>query len=150
MITHLEPNQLRRAADLQERILELQVELTDILGAPATQEEAPEQPKRRKFSAAAKAKMRKAQKERWAKIKGETATEAPAPKNGRKKRTMSAAGRAAISAAAKARWAKLRGEKAPEAEKKGKKRFSAATRKLMAANMKARWAAKRAAGKRSL
>jgi hypothetical protein len=150
MITNLEPKQLRRAADLQERILELQDELTDILGAAEPLAEAPEQPKKRKFSAAARAKMRKAQKERWARIKGETATEAPAAKNGRK-RTMSAAGRAAISAAAKARWAKLRGEKAPaKTEKKGKKRFSAATRKLMAANMKARWAAKKAAGKKSL
>jgi hypothetical protein len=151
MITQLEPKQLRRAADLQERILELQVELTDILGAPATQAEAPEQPKRRKFSAAAKAKMRKAQKERWAKIKGETATEAPAPKNGRKKRTMSAAARAAVSAAQKARWAKLRGEKAPaKAEKKGKRNISAAVRKARSERMKAMWAKRRAQGKKSL
>jgi cell division septum initiation protein DivIVA len=60
---------------------------------------------KRAFSEAAKAKMRAAQRARWAKLKG-SATAAPAaPK---KKRKMSAAGRAAIVAAAKARWARVK------------------------------------------
>jgi len=68
---------------------------------------------KRKFSAATKAKMRTAQKARWAKIKGKAATTktpavAPAPK---KKRKMSAAGRAAIIAATKARWARVKAGK---------------------------------------
>ena len=58
---------------------------------------------RRKMSAAAKAKIRAAQKKRWAKIKGKTAAAKPA----RKKRAgkMSAAGKAAVSARMKAYWA---------------------------------------------
>ena len=60
---------------------------------------------RRKFSEATKAKMRAAQKARWAKIKGKAGS-ATAPV--KKQRKMSAAGRAAIATAAKARWAKAK------------------------------------------
>jgi hypothetical protein len=106
-ITQLSPTVLRQAADLQERIESLQEELGQLLSgevsAPAQPAEAPLE--RRKFSAAAKARMRAAQRARWAKIKGTTASATPEQKP---KRKMSAAGRAAISAAAKARWAKAR------------------------------------------
>jgi hypothetical protein len=72
---------------------------------------------KRTFSAATKAKMAAAQKARWAKLKGKTATpatatatpSAPVPK---KKRKMSAAGKANIRAAVKARWAKVNAAKA--------------------------------------
>jgi hypothetical protein len=104
---NITPTQLRKAADIQEKIQALQEELSQLLGASGPSEPAAtEAPRQRKFSAAARAKMRAAQKARWAKIKGtaQSAKPAPAPK----KRKMSAAGRAAISAAAKARWAKLR------------------------------------------
>jgi hypothetical protein len=136
---NITPTQLRKAADIQEKIQSLQNELNEILGAfgpaetPST--EAPR--KKYKFSAASRARMRAAQKARWAKIKGTAPSAGPAPKKKRKmnaeglaniragvakrmaakggakavqkpKRKMSAAGRAAISAAAKARWAKLR------------------------------------------
>lgn len=73
-------------------------------GSPATTAPASSSG-RRNFSEATKAKMRAAQKARWAKIKGK-AENAMAP--AKKKRKMSAAGRAAIAAAAKARWAKAK------------------------------------------
>jgi len=62
--------------------------------------------KRRKMSAAARAKIGAAQRARWAKQKAKPA----------KKRTMSAAARKAIGAAQKARWAKVRAEKAATAK----------------------------------
>jgi len=103
------PAQLRKAADIQEKIQSLQEELAQLLGGeastPAQATEAPK--KRKKVSAAGRARMKAAQKARWAKIKGTTpATSAKPAQKGKKK--MSAAGRAAISAAAKARWAKAK------------------------------------------
>jgi hypothetical protein len=62
-------------------------------------------PKRRKFSAAARRKMREAQQRRWAAVKGQTKPPAPAAKAGKPKRRLSAAGRKAIIAATKKRWA---------------------------------------------
>ena len=155
MITQLTPKQLRRAADLQETILKLQDELTEILGAAETPAETPEPRKKYKFSAAARAKMRKAQKERWAKIKGETATEAPAKAEKKPRKMVSAAVRKARSERMKAMWAARRMGKvaktAPaKAEKKGKRKLSAAARVAMAAAAKARWAKAKAAGKKSL
>ena len=130
------PTQLRTAADIQERIESLQNELNEILGGEvSTPAQTTEAPKKRKFSAAAKARMRAAQQARWAKIKRAAPSAKPAKKAKRKmsaqglaniragvekrmaaqgkavqkpKRKMSAAGRAAISAAAKARWAKAK------------------------------------------
>jgi hypothetical protein len=106
-LTALSPQQLRRAADIQEHIFKLQDELTALLGSPAevaaTIVEGSKQ--RKKFSAAARARMRQAQQERWAKIKG---VKAPKKLEGKPGRKLSAAGRAAISAAAKERWAKAR------------------------------------------
>ena len=76
-LTELSPSALRKAADLQEQILELKNQLNQLLGEGAIVEtatiETPEALKKRKFSAASIAKMRKAQKERWARIKGTTA-----------------------------------------------------------------------------
>lgn len=70
----LSPAQLRRAADLKERIAQLQSELEELVGAPSEKNSsAPGRPnrKRKKLNAAARAKMAKSQKERWAKIKAE-------------------------------------------------------------------------------
>jgi hypothetical protein len=65
--------------------------------------------RRKKRSAASRAKMAAAQKARWAAKKG-TATAAPkAPKAAKKKRTMSPEARAKIAAAQRARWAKAKG-----------------------------------------
>jgi len=114
-ITNLTPQQLRNAADLQERIEALQEEMNELLGgevsAPSEAAiEAPPGPKngrrKRKFSAAARRKMAAAQRARWAARRGEApAPEQPVetPRAGR-----SAAHRRALSEAMKARWAKLR------------------------------------------
>ena len=75
--------------------------------------------KPRKFSAAARQRMKEAQRRRWAKIRGESGKEKPAPKAAKGKRRLSAAGRAAIIAAAKKRWAAIKAAK--KAPAKGKK-----------------------------
>ena len=136
-ITTLSPTQLRKAADIQEKIQSLQEELGQLLGGEtSTPAQTTEEPKKRRFSAYTRGKMRKAQQARWAKIKetAPSAKPAPAPKKRKMsvqglaniragvakrmaaqgktvqkpKRKFSAAGRAAISAAAKARWAKAK------------------------------------------
>ena len=62
--------------------------------------------KRRKFSAAARRRMREAQQRRWASVRGATKPSAPAAtKAPRRKRRLSEAGRQAIIAATKKRWA---------------------------------------------
>ena len=147
---NITPTQLRKAADLQERIQSLQRELNEILGGSGPAEPAAiDAPKKKwKFSAAARAKMRAAQKARWAKIKG-TASTTPATK---KKGKMSAAGRAAIRAAQKARWEKIRGEsqvastpaKATKAPEK-KRKMTAAWR----AALERAWEARRAKAAKS-
>jgi len=60
-----------------------------------------------KRSAATIAKMKAAQKARWAKKNGTIPAAEPVAKTG-KKRTMSPEGRARIAAAQKARWARLK------------------------------------------
>ena len=71
------------------------------------------QVKKRVLSAAAKAKISKATKARWAKFRAEKETPGNSVVRGTKrveKRVLSAAGRAKISKAAKARWAKIRAQ----------------------------------------
>jgi len=69
--------------------------------------------KRRKFSAAARRRMREAQQRRWAAVRRETAPSGPATtKAPQRKRRLSAAGRKAIIAATKKRWALKRAEAA--------------------------------------
>ena len=69
-IASLSAKQLRRAADIKDKIQSLEKELEQILGSsikPAT----PATPKkRRKMSAAGRARISAAAKARWAKIKG--------------------------------------------------------------------------------
>src|SRR5208283_4663160 len=109
------PKQLRKAANIQEKIQAMESELNSILDG-SDETPAIEVPKK-KFSAYTRAKMRRAQQARWVKIKG------TAPK---KKRKMSAQGLANIQAAQKARWAKMKGT-AP------KKKFTAEGRARLAA-----------------
>jgi hypothetical protein len=97
-LTNLTPKQLRQAADLKERIEALQQKLDGLLGASAA---ARAVPKRKKISAAGIARIRAAQKARWAAIKKSKG--APRPK-----RKVSAAGRARLAALARARWAKVK------------------------------------------
>jgi len=71
--------------------------------------------KKRVMSAAAKAKISKATKARWAKFRAEKDKKALGNSAVRetkqvKRRVLSAAGRAKISRAAKARWAKIRAQ----------------------------------------
>jgi hypothetical protein len=123
-ITNLTPQQLRAAADLQERIQALQEQMNELLGGEVS---APAQ------------------------VAIETPE---GPKNGRRKKRkkVSAEGRANIAAAQRARWAARRGE-APEPEQPleaPRAGRSAAHRKALSEAMKARWAKARRTGKSSL
>jgi len=126
-ITTLTPQQLRKAADLKERLDALQEQLNEILGGEVLAS----------LQAATEAPVK--------------------PKNGRrrKRRKMSPEGRANIRAAQKARRAAERGEAQPETvwaapEATPKKKRSAAWSRALSAAMKARWAKARAAGKTKL
>src|SRR5260221_9775436 len=107
-ITGLSPKQLRRAADIQERVLKFQKELSDLLGGeiPTPAADGARPAKRRRMSAKGRAAIAAAARARWAKKRGaKTATAA-----GKKpKKKMSAAGRRALSLAAKTRWGKSEG-----------------------------------------
>jgi hypothetical protein len=100
-ITTLSPQQLRRAADIQERILSLKKELSQILGAPGPAQDEAAPKKRRRMSRAGRAAIAAAARARWAAIKG---AKAPGASVRKRKRKLSAAGREALSLAAKARW----------------------------------------------
>jgi hypothetical protein len=135
------PTQLRKAADIQEKIQSLQEELNSILGgevsAPTQPAKAPK--KKGKMSAAGRAAIRAAQIARWAKIKG---TAKPAKKA---KKKMSAQGLANIRAGVAKRMAAQ-----GKAVQKPKIKRSAAWRAALAAAAKARWAKVKAAGKSRL
>ena len=85
-------------------------------------------PKRRKFSAATRRRMREAQKRRYAKIKSEAEPPAPAatPEPPKPKRRISAEGMKRILAANKRRWALKRAE---AAKKSAPARTKAAVKK---------------------
>lgn len=72
-IINLTPAQLRKAADLQEQIAKLQSQLSAIEGNKASSPVPAAKLAKRKMSASAIAKIRAAQKARWAKIKAEKA-----------------------------------------------------------------------------
>jgi ABC-type uncharacterized transport system involved in gliding motility auxiliary subunit len=145
---NITPTQLRKAADIKERIDALQNELTQLLGSSGPAETAMiEAPRKYKFSAAARAKMRAAQEARWARIKGTAPSAKPAKKA---KRKMSAQGLANIRAGVAKRMAAQARAGATKPVKKAKKHFSAAARAALAAAAKARWAKVKAAGKSRL
>ena len=104
------PTQLRRAADIQEKIMSLQSELGQLLGSevstPAKPTEAPM--KKSKMSAAGRAAIRAAQKARWAKIRGTSPSAKPAQKP--KKQPVSEAMLKGLARARAARWAKSKGK----------------------------------------
>ena len=91
----------------QKRRIDDQIdELLALLPRGSTPAAATLTRKRKKFSAAARKRMKEAQQRRWAKIRGESAPPAPAtPEPSKPKRKLSKAGRAAIVAALKKRWA---------------------------------------------
>jgi len=71
-ISHLSPAQLRRAASIIERIGKLQKQLNHLHGvkaaAPGAKRGSKPGKKRKKISAAGIARIRAAQKARWAKV----------------------------------------------------------------------------------
>lgn len=108
-LSSLTAKQLRHAADLKEEIESLNQELASILGASAPASAIA--PKKRKVSAAARARMAASQKARWAKInaaKPASRSVTPVATSPIKKRKMSATAKAKLSASAKARWAKAK------------------------------------------
>jgi hypothetical protein len=116
-VTNLSPAQLRKAADLKERIDSLSSELSSILGGAVSLNPQPLPPKvgrggRRQMSAAGRARIAAAARVRWAKVRGDkggsSESQGSAAASGKPRRQMSAAGRARIAAAAKARWAKAK------------------------------------------
>lgn len=104
-IINLTPQQLRRAADVQDKIASLQKQLHQILGSPATdQNGAPAKKHRRRMSAAARAKIAAAQRARWAKQLGKKARKSAT----KPRRKVSAAVRKRMAQVAKQRWAKAK------------------------------------------
>ena len=117
-LSSLTSHQLKRAAAIKDQIEALHLELANLTGeetaAPAT---PAAKPARKKISAAGIARIKAAQKLRWAKIKGgktsvakvaaKTAAKSTAKPAGKRSK-MSAAARAKIAAAAKARWAAVK------------------------------------------
>ncbi len=105
-LLNISAQQLRRAADIQERIQSLQAELSGLLGAPEQPANIPTTTGgKRKISAAGIERIRAAQKARWAKAKAAVQTAQPRKKA---RRRMSPAAKARLSAIAKARWAKAK------------------------------------------
>jgi hypothetical protein len=115
-LSSLTSAQFKRAAELKEQLEALTGELSALLGGAevvavsATIYETAAGPakKKGKFSAAGLARLRAAQKARWARVHAAKGIEKPVKKARRK---MSAAGRAKIAAGARARWAKVRAQK---------------------------------------
>jgi hypothetical protein len=138
------PTQLRKAADIQEKIQSLQNELGQLLGGEVpTPAQTTEAPKTYKFSAAARAKMRAAQQARWARIQGTAPSAEPAQKP---KRKFSAQAIANIRAGVAKRMAAQGKALAAKPVKKARKKISAAGLANIRAAAKARWAkAKKAA-----
>ena len=136
---NLTPTQLRKAANLQEKIQSLQKELGQILGRSV--ESAPsEAPRKRKMSAAGRRAIAAAAKARWAKY---NASKGKPIKKGRRK--LSAQGLANIRAGVAKRIAAQ-----GKAVKKAKRKMTPAAKAKMAALMKARWANAKKAGKSTL
>jgi hypothetical protein len=135
-ITNLTPQQLRKAADLQERIQSLQSELVKLLGgggiAPAAAGEKP----KRQISASGRARIAAAARARWARTKSLSGIALP-------KRKLSPQGIANIRAGVRRRMA---GKVSAAPIRK----MSAAARAHLAAVARARWAKARAQGKSAL
>jgi hypothetical protein len=102
IITNLSAKQLRQAAKIKEKIQTLEGKVNRILG-PSSTPTPTAAPKKRRMSAAARARITAAQKARWAKVKSHAANPAHSPK-----RKISSAARAKMAAAARARWKKAK------------------------------------------
>ena len=98
---NLSASQLRRAADIKDKIEALQSKLARLLGS-TNSGAAPR--KRRRMGAAARAKIGAALRARWAKQRGTKASKIAAMP----RRRISAAARKRLAQLAKARWAKAK------------------------------------------
>jgi hypothetical protein len=151
-LTTLTTSQLRQIIAIKEQIEKLEGEIDSIAAGGSGGEipilPAEEAPKKRRRSAAVRARMAAAQRARWAEIKGTGATDSKPAKRG--KRRISAAGRAAMSAAGKARWAKVKGTSATPKPARKDWRSSPEVRAKLSAAAKLRWAKARAEGKTRL
>ena len=112
-INNLTSEQLRKAADLKDKISKLEQDLAELTGgtaAVALDHAAPGlgRRKKKKISAAGIARIKAAQKVRWAKYKQQAAAVATNGGAKKKKFTMSDAAKAKIAAAARARWARVK------------------------------------------
>jgi len=111
-LAELSVRQLKRALAIKQEIADLENELGQLLGEEETAAGPAPRTRKRKMSAAARAKISAAQKARWADQKTEPTPEKALRK---KKRIISAEGRAGLIAGAKARWAKYNAEKKKKA-----------------------------------
>lgn len=102
-ISNLSAQQLRNAAQIKERIAELESQLESVLGGGGNGVPSPARMKKNKMSEAGRLAIIAAQMARWAKFKKKKDTTEPV-----KRRTMSAAAKAKIAAAARARWKKAK------------------------------------------
>lgn len=97
-------------ARIDQQISELRGLLSGGGEAPAEPAGAPAGRKRRRISAAGRARIAEAQRQRWAALKSESGEEKSEPQ--RTKRRLSPAGRRAIQEALRRRWAAKRAEAA--------------------------------------
>ena len=108
-LINLSPQQLRKAADLKEKIQSLQRELDGLLGAKAEQAKAPEAPApKKRLSAQGIANIRAGIKKRMAAAKLKASQ--PKPAAPKKPASMSPAQRKRLADIATARWAKAKRE----------------------------------------
>ena len=132
-------------AELRAMLPGSSAETTATQGAPTR--------KPRKFSAAARRRMKEAQQTRWAKIRGESEPSAAAatPEPSKPKRRISEEGMKRIIAATKKRWALKRAEAAKTqlASAKGTARKKAAVKAPAAKAAKKRTPVKKAAAKKT-
>jgi hypothetical protein len=128
---------------IDQQISELKAMLS---GEPAESAATPA-PKRKKFSASARKRMKEAQQLRWAKIRGESTPAAPAaaPEPAKSKRRISEEGMKRIIAATKKRWRLAKAAKAAKAQTTPAKKAAPAAKKAVPAK---KAAAKKAAAKK--
>jgi hypothetical protein len=108
LLSSLSVQQLRKAATLKEKIQSLEKELGQLLGSSAKPAAHAVPRKKRKMSAAGRAKISAAAKARWAKVKAGKSSAKPARKA---KGKMSASAKAKLSAKMKLIWAKRKAGK---------------------------------------
>jgi hypothetical protein len=108
LLSSLSVQELRKAATLKEKIQSLEKELGQLLGSSAKPAALAVPRKKRKMSAAGRARISAAAKARWAKVKAGKSSVKPARKARGK---MSAAAKAKLSAKMKMIWAKRKARK---------------------------------------